>query len=107
MAATSSTSSHCCACRWPRATLAGVEPLVREPACMHVLADVRAGQICYFVNRRNGVDFDPVIRQLSDGSERELALADALFGEAAISPDGGLLALTVYSKTTANAEHVA
>ena len=89
------------------ATLAGLEPLVRDPDCMHVLADVRAGQICYFVNRRNGVDFDPVIRQLSDGSERELALADALFGEAAISPDGGLLALTVYSKTTANAEHVA
>src|ERR1700722_14084013 len=89
------------------ATLASLEPLVRDPDCMHVLADVRAGQICYFVNRRNGVDFDPVIRQLSDGSERELALADALFGEAAISPDGGLLALTVYSKTTANAEHVA
>jgi dipeptidyl aminopeptidase/acylaminoacyl peptidase len=89
------------------ATLADLEPMVRDPACMHVLADVRPGQICYFVNRRNGVDFDPVIRQLADGSERELVLADARFGEAAIAPDGRLLALTVSSKVTANAEHVA
>jgi dipeptidyl aminopeptidase/acylaminoacyl peptidase len=89
------------------ATLADLEPMVRDPACMHVLADVRPGQICYFVNRRNGVDFDPVIRQLADGSERALVLADAMFGEAAISPDGHLLAVTVHSKVTANAEHVA
>jgi dipeptidyl aminopeptidase/acylaminoacyl peptidase len=89
------------------ATLADLEPIVRDPACMHVLADVRPGQLCYFVNRRNGVDFDPVIRQLADGSERELVLADAMFGEAAISPDGQLLAVTVHSKVTANAQHVA
>jgi dipeptidyl aminopeptidase/acylaminoacyl peptidase len=88
------------------AGLADLEPLVRDPACMHVLADVRPGQICYFANRRNGVDFDPVIRQLGDGTERELVLADASFGEAAISPDGRWLAMTVMSAVTANSMHV-
>ena len=89
------------------AALSGLEPLVRDPACMHLLADVQPGRICYFVNRRNGVDFDPVIRRLADGAERQLLLADAMFGEAAMSRDGRLLALTVYSKVTANAAHVA
>jgi len=88
------------------ARLEGLEPLVRDPRYMHVLADVQAGQICYFTNRRNGVAFDPVIRQLADGSERQLVLADAMFGEAAISPDGRWLALTVASPVTAAAEHL-
>lgn len=88
------------------AGLDDLEPLVRDPRYMHVLADVQRGQVCYFVNRRNGVDFDPVIRALADGSEREMVLADAMFGEAAISPDGRWLALTVTSKVTAAASHV-
>ena len=95
--------------RLPRpspAGLADLEPLVRDPRYMHALADVQADQICYFTNRRNGVAFDPVIRQLSDGSERQLVLADAMFDEAAISPDGRWLALTVGSPVTAAAEHV-
>jgi fermentation-respiration switch protein FrsA (DUF1100 family) len=88
------------------ADLDGLEPLVRDPRYMHVLADVRPGQLCYLVNRRNGVDFDPVIRQIADDSEREMVLADAMFDEAAISPDGRWLALTVLSKVTAAAAHV-
>jgi dipeptidyl aminopeptidase/acylaminoacyl peptidase len=88
------------------ARLEDLEPLVRDPRYMHVLADVQADQICYFTNRRNGVAFDPVIRQLASGSERQLVLADAHFGEAAISPDGRWLALTVGSPVTANSEHV-
>jgi dipeptidyl aminopeptidase/acylaminoacyl peptidase len=91
----------------PAAGLDDLEPLVRDPRFMHVLADVRGDQICYFVNRRNGVAFDPVIRQLTDGSERAMVLADAMFGEAAISPDGRWLALTVASPVTAASEHVA
>lgn len=89
------------------AGLADLEPLVRDPRYMHVLADVQADQICYFTNRRNGVAFDPVIRQLADGSERQLVLADAMFDDAAISPDGRWLALTVASPVTAASEHVA
>ncbi|HXS64666.1 MAG TPA: alpha/beta fold hydrolase [Streptosporangiaceae bacterium] len=84
-----------------------LEPLVRDPRFMHVLADVRGGQICYLANRRNGVAFDPIIRQLADGSERALVLADAMFAEAAISPDGRWLALAVASPVTAASEHVA
>jgi dipeptidyl aminopeptidase/acylaminoacyl peptidase len=83
-----------------------LEPLVRDSRFIHTLADVQPGQICYFTNRRNGVAFDPVVRQLADSSERQLVLADAMFGEAAISPDGRWLSLTVGSKVTANAEHV-
>ena len=89
------------------AGLEDLEPLVRDPRYMHVLADVQGDQICYFTNRRNGVAFDPIIRRLADGSERELVLADAMFGDAAISPDGRWLALTVASPVTASAEHVA
>jgi dipeptidyl aminopeptidase/acylaminoacyl peptidase len=89
------------------ASLDDLEPLVRDPRYMHVLAAVQPGLICYFVNRRNGVDFDPVIRRLADGSERELHLADAMFGEAALSPDGRWLALTVSSKVTAASSHLA
>src|SRR5215469_25098 len=88
------------------AGLADLEPLVHDPQYVHLLADVQADEICYFTNRRNGVAFDPVIRQLADGSERQLVLADALFDDAAISPDGRWLALTVASPVTASAEHV-
>lgn len=88
-------------------TLDDLEPLVRDPRFMHVLADLRGDQVCYFTNRRNGVAFDPVISQLADGSERAMVLADAMFDEAAISPDGQWLALTVASPVTASSEHVA
>jgi dienelactone hydrolase len=89
------------------ASLGALEPLVRDPRYMHILGDVRDGQFCYLTNRRNGLAFDPIIRQLGDSSERTLVLGDAMFGAAAISPDGRWLALTVLSPVTANAEHVA
>jgi dipeptidyl aminopeptidase/acylaminoacyl peptidase len=88
------------------AGLDGLEPIVRDPAFLHRLADVTGSHLCYFTNRRNGVAFDPVIRHLADGSERVLALGDASFGEAALSPDGRWLALTVGSQVTANSENV-
>ena len=88
------------------AGLADLEPLVHDPRYMHTLADVRDGRLCYFTNRRNDVDFDPVIRDLTDGSERALQVGNHRFGEAALSPDGRWLALTVSSPGTANAEHV-
>ncbi len=89
------------------AGLADLQPLVHDPRYMHTLADVRDGRLCYFTNRRNDVDFDPVIRNLTDGSERALQVGNHRFGEAALSPDGRWLALTVSSPVTANAEHVA
>lgn len=88
------------------ATLDDLEPLVRDPRHMHVLADVRRDQLCYFTNRRNGVDFDPVVRRLADGSERQLVLGEVSIGEAAVSADARKLALTVQSKVTAASAHV-
>lgn len=86
---------------------ADLEPLVRDPRYIHTLADVAPGRICYLTNRRNGVDFDPVIRDLAEGSERTINLGDHRFEEAVISPDGKWLALTVASSITAAAAHVA
>jgi dipeptidyl aminopeptidase/acylaminoacyl peptidase len=89
------------------ATEADLEPLVRDPRYIHALADVAPGRICYLTNRRNGVAFDPVILDLADGTERTINLGDHRFEEAAISPDGRWLALTVASPVTAAAAHVA
>jgi len=89
------------------AELPDLEPLVRDARYIHSIAAVRDTRLCYFTNRRNEVDFDPVIRNLSDGSERALQLGNHLFGEAALSADGRWLAVTVASPVTANAEHVA
>lgn len=86
---------------------ADLEPLVRDPRYIHTLADVTPAQICYFTNRRNGIAFDPVIRDLATGAERHMVFGDLSYEEAAISPDGRWLALTVHSRITANASHVA
>jgi protease II len=96
--------------RLPRANAAteeDLEPLVRDPRYMHTLADVAPGRICYLTNRRNGVAFDPVIRDLADGTERTINVGDHNFVEAVISPDGRWLALTIASPVTAAAAHVA
>jgi len=81
-------------------------PLVRDPEHIHALADVTPGRICYFTNRRNGVAFDPVIRELATGDERTLSLGERSFAEAALSPDGRWLALAASSPTVANSEQV-
>jgi dipeptidyl aminopeptidase/acylaminoacyl peptidase len=88
------------------AGLDDLDPLVRDPRYIHNLAAVAEGRICYLTNRRNGVAFDPVIRDLSTGTERMLLLGDHRFAEAALSADGRWLALTVSSPVTANSEHV-
>jgi dipeptidyl aminopeptidase/acylaminoacyl peptidase len=95
--------------RLPQAQPAGLEdldPLVRDKRYVHNLAAVAEDRICYLTNRRNGIAFDPVIRELSTGTERMLLLGDHRFTEAAISPDSRWLALTVSSPVTANSEHV-
>lgn len=89
------------------AGLAQLEPLVHDPRYMHTLADVRDGRICYLTNRRNGVDFDPVILDLARRCERQLQFGSRRYAEAVLSADGRWLALTVSSPVTANSEHVA
>src|SRR6204780_2112007 len=59
--------------RLPRpgvATMADLEPVVRDPDFIHDLADVTPDQICYLTNRRDGVTFDPVIRNLTKSTQR-------------------------------------
>ena len=82
-------------------------PLVRDPRYVHSLADAGPGWVCYFTNRRDGVAFDPVIRDLSTGTERHIVIGDHMLGGAARSPDGRWLALIVFSKVTPNSEHIA
>jgi dipeptidyl aminopeptidase/acylaminoacyl peptidase len=94
----------------PGANPAGLdelEPLVRDPRYIHALFGVAPGRICYETNRRNGVAFDLVIRDLTNGAERALQLGDLSFHDAAMSPDGRWLAVSIASKVTANSEHVA
>jgi dipeptidyl aminopeptidase/acylaminoacyl peptidase len=88
------------------ATLDGLEPLVHDPRYIHTLADVQPGRICYLTNRRNGVDFDPVIRDLATGAEQALVLGAWSFDEAMLSPDGRWLALVVASPVTARSSGV-
>jgi dipeptidyl aminopeptidase/acylaminoacyl peptidase len=88
------------------AALADLTPLVHDPRYIHQLADVAAGRICYFTNRRNDVDFDPVIRDLATGAERTLNLGARLFYDAALAPDGRWLALVASEPAVANAAQV-
>jgi dipeptidyl aminopeptidase/acylaminoacyl peptidase len=85
-----------------------LEPLVHDPRYVHMLTDVTSTHISYVTNRRNGVDFDPVIRDLATGAERQLDNLGRLYiAEAALSPDGRWLAITIFSPVTAKSAHVA
>jgi protease II len=89
------------------AGLDDLQPLVRDPRYIHGLTDVTATHLCYLTNRRNGVGFDPVIRELATGAERQLStLGDNYCGEAVLSPDGRWLAAMILSEVTANASHI-
>jgi dipeptidyl aminopeptidase/acylaminoacyl peptidase len=88
------------------AGLADLEPLVHDPRFIHKLAHVQPGRICYLTNRRNGVAFDPVIRDLATGAERAIVFDDGSIDEAVPSPDGRWLALAVPSATMANSDQI-
>ncbi len=66
---------------------AELEPLVHDEAYIHNLVDVLPGRVIYTTNRRNGVDFDVVVRDLGDGSERVLYDGGGYVDEVAASPD--------------------
>lgn len=44
-------------------------PLVHDAEHLHTLVDVAPGTVVYSTNRRNEIDFDVVVRSLTDGSE--------------------------------------
>ena len=65
----------------------GLIPLVRDPDHIHGLVEILpTGEVVYTTNRRNGVDFDLVVRRLDDGSETVLYDGGGMVGAAAVSP---------------------
>jgi dipeptidyl aminopeptidase/acylaminoacyl peptidase len=80
------------------AGLTDLEPLVHDPRYIHALADVSAGRICYLTNRRDGVRFDAVLRDLASGAEETAFASDSSISEAVASPDGRWLAVSVPSQ---------
>jgi dipeptidyl aminopeptidase/acylaminoacyl peptidase len=68
------------------------EPLVVDPRFIHSSPKVgRAGTLlAYATNRRNGVDFDIVARDLRSGEERTFELG-GWCAAAAVSPDGRMI----------------
>jgi dipeptidyl aminopeptidase/acylaminoacyl peptidase len=71
-----------------------LEPLVRDPRYIHSLAEVlEDGRVVYATNRRNGVDFDLVLRDVS-GSETVLYDGGGMVGGAAVAPDGSRALMT-------------
>ena len=77
------------------AQLADLRPLVRDPEHVHRLLDVLPGRVVYATNRRNGVDFDVVIRSALTGEEQVVYDRGGMVLEVAASPDSQYVVLTV------------
>jgi dipeptidyl aminopeptidase/acylaminoacyl peptidase len=86
------------------AGLADLEPLVHDPRFIHMVADLVPGRLCYLTNRRDGIRFDAVLRDLSTGEEQTGYASEGSIDEAVISPDGGWLAVTVPSPVANSAQ---
>jgi dipeptidyl aminopeptidase/acylaminoacyl peptidase len=65
----------------------GDEPLVVDLRYIHGTPHAAGSTLAYATNRRNGVDFDVVARDLESGEERTFVF-EGYVGVAAISPDG-------------------
>ncbi len=73
----------------------GLVPLVHDPAHIHSLAEVLdGGWVVYATNRRNGVDFDLMLLDITTGSETVLYDGGGMVGGAAVAPDGSRALMT-------------
>lgn len=79
------------------ATLDTLTPLVHDAAYKHDLADVSADSVVFLTNRRDGVDFDLVVRDLTTGIETTLYDGGGYLGAAVASHDRRSVAITVLS----------
>jgi dipeptidyl aminopeptidase/acylaminoacyl peptidase len=70
----------------------GHEPLVVDPRFIHRTPCVGGGVLAYSTNRRNGVDFDIVARDLSSGDERSFEIGGNCSVES-VSADGSRVAV--------------
>ena len=66
------------------------EPLVHEPEFMHLSPEQSpdGSLLAYACNRRNGVDFDVFVRDLSTGEERTVFAPGGMTVPTGFSPDG-------------------
>lgn len=77
------------------ARLADLVPVVRDPDHVHRLLDVLPGRIVYATNRRNGVDFDVIIRSVITGEEVVVYDRGGMVLELSAAPSSQYVALTV------------
>jgi dipeptidyl aminopeptidase/acylaminoacyl peptidase len=82
--------------------LDGLTPLVHDPAYMHTLTDVTATSVVYNTNRRNGVDFDVVVRDLATGTETTVYDGGGYVTDGAVSHDLASVAVTQLSLVPAS-----
>jgi dipeptidyl aminopeptidase/acylaminoacyl peptidase len=66
---------------------ASLTPMVHDDRYRHPLVDVLPGRIVYTTNRRDGIQMDVIIRDLSSGEERVLYDGGGWVDEVAVSPD--------------------
>ncbi len=70
----------------------GLEPLVVDPRFVHRTPHAGGNVLAYSTNRRNGVEFDIVARDLTSGDERVFELGGNC-SVAGVSPDGRWIAV--------------
>ena len=83
--------------------LDGLEALVRDERYIHALIDAEPERIVYLTNRRNGVDFDIVLRSTVDGAETVAYDGGGHVETAAVAPGraDGVLAVSSAQPTSA------
>ena len=69
-----------------------------------MVADLVPGRLCYLTNRRDGIRFDAVLRDLTTGEEQTGYASEGSIDEAVLSPDGSWLAVTVPSPVANSAQ---
>jgi hypothetical protein len=64
----------------------GLEPLVHDEQYIHTLIDVEPERLVYVTSRRNGVDFDVMLRSIADGTETVAYDAGGNVRDLAVAP---------------------
>jgi dipeptidyl aminopeptidase/acylaminoacyl peptidase len=77
--------------------LDGLTPLVRDEGHMNALLDVTETSVVYSTNRRNGVDMDVVVRDLTTGEERVVYDGGGYVVGSEVSHDEKAVAVTMIS----------
>ncbi|HEX4687383.1 MAG TPA: alpha/beta fold hydrolase [Nocardioides sp.] len=77
--------------------LEALTPLVSDPDHLHTLLDVSASSVVYCTNRRNGVDMDVVVRDLTTGEERVVYDGGGYVAGSEVSHDEKSVAVTMIS----------